>query len=169
MNGRRSNIREYGGLESSKEPLLGCNQAEKRHLIIWLFYEWHWNKAGILVFSSPSSCLPALEAARPSSAPQFSVQEQTKRQGLFITKSDFSLFILPVCTVRVYGSGAVSSIWMFFLKNSQNSGSWIYCAYLLQIPIALHRLWQFGLEPGQAQAVLLCNKIRLALIDSNVV
>lgn len=86
MNGALSNIRKWRTPKrASKEPLRGCNSADKCHLIFRLFYEWHWNKGRISTFhiSSPSSFLSVLEGAELLNALQFSEKGETKEKQSF--------------------------------------------------------------------------------------
>lgn len=140
-----------GGSKPSKRPLFQCNQAEKCCLIICLFHEWCWNKTAFCI-NSPSCCRSALVAARPLSALQFSVQEQTKRQRLFLLQLFLLLLLFliipPVCATQLYGNEAAASCLNAILKEFIDFQSEEHCAYLLQVPVALHRLRQFSLESG---------------------
>lgn len=119
MNGVRCNITEWKRLDgTSKEPLWGCNRAEKRHLIIPLFYEWQWNKGRIftLRISSPSSCLAAPEGAGPLSALQFSEREANEETGsrrafLILIKEVKCMYVqqvtLQICTTFCQWSGSI--------------------------------------------------------------
>lgn len=102
--------------------------------------------------NSPSCCRPALVAARPLSALQFSVQEQTKRQCLFLLQLFLLLLLFliipPVCATQLYGNEAAASCLNAILKEFIDFQSEEHCAYLLQVPVALHRLRQFSLESG---------------------